>query len=152
MPCFGPAAIREMFDGMADVASQLLLKWERFGPENIIDPTDDFTRLALDTIALCTMSYRLNSFYGEGQPPFGTAMADFLKECFARANRPSIVQALMPGASAKYAENIAYMKGLADKSGCCGSSLKNLDFVLILGLCRQLWPRGKPTLSRRRIC
>lgn len=29
MPAFGPAAIRDMFDGMADIASQLLLKWER---------------------------------------------------------------------------------------------------------------------------
>jgi len=29
MPAFGPAAIRDMFDGMADITSQLLLKWER---------------------------------------------------------------------------------------------------------------------------
>ena len=29
MPAFGPSAIRDMFDGMADIASQLLLKWER---------------------------------------------------------------------------------------------------------------------------
>lgn len=30
MPAFGPSAIRDMFDGMADIASQLLLKWERY--------------------------------------------------------------------------------------------------------------------------
>jgi cytochrome P450 / NADPH-cytochrome P450 reductase len=29
MPAFGPAAIRDMFGGMSDIASQLLLKWER---------------------------------------------------------------------------------------------------------------------------
>jgi cytochrome P450 / NADPH-cytochrome P450 reductase len=46
-----------------DIVSQLLLKWERFGPNTEIDPTDDFTRLALDTIVLCSMSFRLNSFY-----------------------------------------------------------------------------------------
>lgn len=30
MPAFGPAGIREMFSGMADIASQLVLKWERY--------------------------------------------------------------------------------------------------------------------------
>lgn len=76
MPAFGPSAMLDMFDGMQDLASQMLLKWERcdiiavlqnslellllhrFGPEAIIDPSDDFTRLALDTLAFCTMSYR----------------------------------------------------------------------------------------------
>lgn len=29
MPAFGTAAIREMFDDMYDIASQLILKWER---------------------------------------------------------------------------------------------------------------------------
>ena len=77
-----------MFDDMYDILSQLVLKWERcvtkrlpvpadtqysllipaaradrFGPKNPIDPADDFTRLAFDTIAYCAMSYRLNSFY-----------------------------------------------------------------------------------------
>lgn len=37
---------------MHDIASQLVLKWARFGPENDIDVTADFTRLTLDTIAL----------------------------------------------------------------------------------------------------
>ena len=34
----------------------------RFGPEAIIDTTDDYTRLALDTLAYCSMSYRWNAF------------------------------------------------------------------------------------------
>lgn len=63
MPAFSPGTIKGMFDDMFDIATQLVLKWERFGPEYRIDPTDDFTRLALDTIALCSMHYRLNSFY-----------------------------------------------------------------------------------------
>ncbi len=29
MPAFGTAAIREMFDDMVDIASQLVLKWDR---------------------------------------------------------------------------------------------------------------------------
>lgn len=29
MPAFGTAAIRGMFDDMMDIASQLIMKWER---------------------------------------------------------------------------------------------------------------------------
>lgn len=80
MPAFGTASIREMFPDMLDLADQLVLKWERyapsiasltgyanlfihrrtarFGPKHRIDPAEDFTRLTLDTIALCSMSYR----------------------------------------------------------------------------------------------
>jgi cytochrome P450 / NADPH-cytochrome P450 reductase len=43
-------------------------------------------------------------------------MTDFLKECFARSNRPTVVQALMTGATAKYLEDIKYMTDLANKS------------------------------------
>jgi cytochrome P450/NADPH-cytochrome P450 reductase len=67
MPAFGPANIKGMFDDMFDIATQLVFKWERFGSEHRIDPTDDFTRLALDTIALCSMHYRINSFYSVSQ-------------------------------------------------------------------------------------
>lgn len=52
MPAFGPLSIREMFDEMHDIASQLVTKWARFGPEEKIDVTGDFTRLTLDSIAL----------------------------------------------------------------------------------------------------
>jgi cytochrome P450/NADPH-cytochrome P450 reductase len=105
----------DMFDGMQDLASQMLLKWERFGPEAIIDPSDDFTRLALDTLAFCTMSYRLNSFYTDRKPKFGDAMTDFLKESGARGNRPTVVQALMSGTNAKYAEDIKYMTDIGNQ-------------------------------------
>lgn len=65
MPAFGPLAIRGMYDDMMDVCSQLMLKWERFGPERVFDPVDDFTRLAFDTIALCSMSHRCVCFFPE---------------------------------------------------------------------------------------
>jgi len=64
MPAFGTLSIRNMFEGMRDVAEQLVLKWERFGPEHLIDPSDDFTRTALDAISLCTMGYRYAPFLG----------------------------------------------------------------------------------------
>jgi cytochrome P450 / NADPH-cytochrome P450 reductase len=41
-----------MFDEMHDIASQLVVKWARFGSKERIDVTADFTRLTLDSIAL----------------------------------------------------------------------------------------------------
>ena len=35
----------------------------RFGPDHLIDPSKDYTKLTLDAIALASMSYRTNSFY-----------------------------------------------------------------------------------------
>ncbi|GAB1520894.1 hypothetical protein RhiTH_003983 [Rhizoctonia solani] len=115
MPAFGPLSIKGMFNDMFDVISQLVLKWERFGPEHEIDPTDDFTRLAFETIALCTFNYRLNTFYTEGEPPFVKAMGDFLKECFLRSRRTTVMQALSYGANAKYAADMEIMNQLANK-------------------------------------
>lgn len=37
---------------MMDIASQLVLKWARIGPDHPIHPIEDFTRLTIDTIAL----------------------------------------------------------------------------------------------------
>ncbi|KAJ7187234.1 fatty acid hydroxylase [Mycena filopes] len=114
MPAFGTIALKGMLEEMRDISDQLLLKWERFGPEAVIDPADDFTRLALDTIAYCSMSHRLNSFYKEEPPEFAVAMGDFLKESDLRARRPRVVQAVMRGSTAKYAADIKLMKDLAD--------------------------------------
>ncbi|KAJ6454166.1 fatty acid hydroxylase [Mycena sanguinolenta] len=115
MPAFGTLAVKDMLEEMRDISNQLLLKWERFGPNAVIDPSDDFTRVALDTIAYCSMSHRLNSFYTEQQPEFATAMGDFLKESGARFARPRVVQALMPGATTKYKADMKLMKDLADQ-------------------------------------
>ncbi|CAE6437995.1 unnamed protein product [Rhizoctonia solani] len=107
MPAFGPLSIKGMFEDMVDVVSQLVLKWERFGPEHEIDPTDDFTRMAFETI--------LNTFYTENEPPFVKAMGDFLKESFLRIRRPWILQALLCGSNAKYSTDQEIMNKLADK-------------------------------------
>ncbi|KAJ7360684.1 cytochrome P450 [Mycena albidolilacea] len=86
-----------------------------FGPNAIIDPSDDFTRVALDTVAYCSMSHRLNSFYSEPQPEFAIAMADPLKERSERLTRPRLPQAVMYGKTAKYQADIKKMKDLADE-------------------------------------
>ncbi|KAJ7447839.1 fatty acid hydroxylase [Mycena latifolia] len=115
MPAFGTLAVKGMMEEMRDISNQLLLKWERFGPEAVIDPSEDFTRVALDAIAYCSMSYRLNSFYTEQQPEFTVAMGDFLKESGLRANRPRVLQAVMRGTTAKYEQDIKKMRDLADQ-------------------------------------
>ncbi|KAI2464828.1 bifunctional P-450:NADPH-P450 reductase [Annulohypoxylon bovei var. microspora] len=87
MPAFGPIGIRNMFGEMKDISSQLALKWARHGPHKRISVTQDFTRLALDTIALCSMGYRFNSFYSETMHPFPDAMIEFLLESGRRSQR-----------------------------------------------------------------
>jgi cytochrome P450/NADPH-cytochrome P450 reductase len=63
MPSFGPIAIRNMYEEMHEIAAQMVSRWAREGPHKSIDPTEDFTKIALDSIALAAMSTRFNSFY-----------------------------------------------------------------------------------------
>ncbi|KAI0354817.1 fatty acid hydroxylase [Trametes cingulata] len=115
MPSFNAAGVYRMTDDMMDIISQLVLKWERFGAKGIIDPASDFTRLTLDAISLCAMSYRLNSFYREDLHPFAVAMADFLIESGRRSNRPTIIQSMMTGTNAKYEEDQRIMGQLVNE-------------------------------------
>ena len=80
---------------MHDIASQLVLKWARKGPEYKIPVTDDFTRLTLDTIALCAMDFRFDSFYQDDMHPFVDSMNNVLTAGAAQARLPSLVQKLM---------------------------------------------------------
>ncbi|KAF8185259.1 cytochrome P450 [Mycena galopus ATCC 62051] len=114
MPAFGPMAIKGMIEEMRDICDQLIMKWDRFGPNAVLDPSDDFTRLTFDTIAYCSMSYRMNSFYSDKPVPFVTAMGDFLVECDLRASRPRVLQAVL-GKNTKYQQDIKTMKDLADE-------------------------------------
>lgn len=60
-------------------------------------------------------------------------MADFLKESGARSNRPTVVQALMPTATAKYEENIKYMTELGNQSMSCDDEYKmDLNLVTVI--------------------
>lgn len=95
MPAFGPIAIRGMFDNMLDIADQMFVRWERFGPGTVIDVADNMTRLTLDTIALCAFDYRFNSFYQDEMHPFVSAMVGALREAGERTRRPKLVSNLM---------------------------------------------------------
>lgn len=114
MPAFGPQAVRHMFPKMMDIASQLILRWERFAGEDI-DVCDNFTRLTLDTIALCSFNYRFNSFYHETQHEFVEAMIEVLVESGRRVQRFNLQKKLMIGANKRYQENITRLHNLCDE-------------------------------------
>ena len=57
--------------------------------------TDDFTRLTLDAIALCTMDFRFNSFYSERMHPFIDAMLEFLVLSGNRGTRPPVLNKII---------------------------------------------------------
>lgn len=115
MPVFGPAALRDMFPGMLDIAEQLLLKWERQGPEQRIDVVDNTTRLTLDTIALCGFDYRFNSFYERDMHPFVGAMVGALEESGARTRRLPLQTRLMLMTKRRYDEDVRLMHQIADQ-------------------------------------
>lgn len=99
---------------MKDIASQLLLKWARQGDSKEILLTDDFTRLTLDTIALCTMDYRFNSFYSDAMHPFVDAMLGVLSYSGVRASRPALYNKFMGSSEeAKFREDQATMDRIA---------------------------------------
>lgn len=115
MPAFGPAALRSMFPGMADIAEQLMLKWERQGSGVRIDLADNATRLTLDTIALCSFNHRFNSLYSDEMNPFVAAMVSRLEESGARTKRPALQNRLMVLKNRQYDENKRVMYDIADR-------------------------------------
>ncbi|CAF4817787.1 unnamed protein product, partial [Rotaria magnacalcarata] len=114
MPAFGPQAIRGMFPSMMDICSQLILRWERFAGEEI-DVCDNFTRLTLDTIALCSFNYRFNNFYKDTMHRFVEAMVNTLVESGKRFQRFSIQNALMIRTTRQYYADTAYVYHLCDE-------------------------------------
>ncbi|KAM0427913.1 hypothetical protein ACHAPT_007372 [Fusarium lateritium] len=115
MPAFGPVSIRGMFDEMYDVATQLALKWARHGPAQPILAVDDFTRLAFDTVALCSMDFRFNSFYRDMVHPFIDSMGDVLVESGKRFQRPSVAKVFYRATTKKYFGDIRKMREVADE-------------------------------------
>lgn len=113
VPAFGPLSIQGMFDEMHDVAAQLALKWARYGPDSPIMVTDDFTRLTLDTLALCSMGFRFNSYYSPVLHPFIEAMGDFLTEAGEKPRRPPLPSFLYRSQDQKFESDIEIMRSTA---------------------------------------
>lgn len=105
-----------MFDEMHDIATQLCMKFARHGSQASIPVADDFTRLALDTIALCAMDFRFNSYYSSELHPFIKAMGEFLAECDNRNKRPPFApNFLYRAANDKFFADIDIMKKTANE-------------------------------------
>lgn len=100
---------------MHEILTQLVLKWARYGPDHRIDAAEDFTRLTLDSIAICAMDTRFNSFYTEGMHPFVEAMQEVLLEAGRRSVRPSLVKRLMKSADKRFADDIEVLQSTAKK-------------------------------------
>lgn len=100
---------------MYDIAAQLVLKWARQGPQTPIMVTDDFTRLTLDTIALCAMGTRFNSFYHEEMHPFVEAMGGLLQGSGDRIRRPALVNNLPTSENTKYWNDITFLRTLSQE-------------------------------------
>ncbi|KAK0627971.1 bifunctional P-450:NADPH-P450 reductase [Immersiella caudata] len=114
MPAFGPMPIQDMFTEMHEVSAQLVLKWARHPPTTPIMVTDDFTRLTLDTLALCSMDFRFNSFYHDEMHPFINAMSAFLFESGNRSTLPPILTKLpVRSANKKYWQDIEILRKTA---------------------------------------
>jgi cytochrome P450/NADPH-cytochrome P450 reductase len=90
MPAFSMKAIRSYFPGMLETGKKLVEKWSAHDPMGV-DVAEDFTRLTLDTIALCGFDYRFNSFESAELHPFVNAMLRCLADC-RRHVRSSSVQ------------------------------------------------------------
>src|SRR5690349_9242681 len=95
---------------MYDIATQLVAKWARIGPDEPINVTDDYTRLTLDSIALCAMGKRFNSFYSEKMHPFVDAMVGFLVESGRRQRRTALESFLNRAPQRQYDQDIKTMK------------------------------------------
>ncbi|RSM03775.1 hypothetical protein CEP52_007182 [Fusarium oligoseptatum] len=138
MPAFGPLSIQRMFDEMHDIASQLALKWARYGPDSPIMVTDDFTRLTLDTLALCSMGYRFNSYYSPVLHPFIEAMGDFLTEAGEKPRRLPLPGIVYRERDRKYQQDIETMRSTAkevlDARKAGGSTRKDLLTAMLEGV------------------
>ena len=99
-----------------EINSQLVLMWDRYGPNHEIECVEAFTRLTLDTIGLCAFDMRFNEFYTAEPHPFVEQLSQGLIECGKRANRPKFVNDwLFYRAEQKRQENMIKIRELCEK-------------------------------------
>ncbi|KAK0732342.1 cytochrome P450 [Apiosordaria backusii] len=115
VPAFGPLAIKQMFREMHDIGSQLVQKWTQTGADAAIDVAEDLQSLALDTLALCAMDTRFNSFSRDADQPHKLvdALNGIFTEVTMRAARPAWFTKLQWSANRKFDENNAFLRKLA---------------------------------------
>ena len=137
LPAFSMDAMRGYLPRMLDIATQLMLKWERLNSDDTVDVPADMTRLTLDTIALCGFDYRFNSFYRDTPHAFVLAMLNNLEAAQAVARELPIQAKLKPGRAKKVradqkfiVETMRHIIEERRKSGVLGKVNDLLDRML----------------------
>ncbi len=139
LPSFSQKAMGSYLPMMTDIASQLMLKWERMNSDDVIDVPKDMIRLTLDTIGVCGFGYRFNSFYREDFHPFIAALTRTLETTQTMRGIPG--EKMFKGDAIKQLHRDAnYMNNLVDeiirerqRSGSANDSERPedlLDFML----------------------
>jgi len=114
LPSFSQKAMGSYLPMMIDIASQLMLKWERKNSDDVIDVANDMVRLTLDTIGVCGFGYRFNSFYREDFHPFIEALNRTLSTTQKMRGLPG--EKLLKGEQIKQLKTDAeYMNNLVDE-------------------------------------
>ncbi|KAL9115273.1 MAG: hypothetical protein Q9227_001067 [Pyrenula ochraceoflavens] len=107
---------RRLLNPAFEINSQLVLMWDRHGPENEIECVQAFSRLTFDTIGLCAFNVRFNEFYMPQTHPFVEQLSQGLIECGRRANRPNFVNNwLFFRAEKRRQENMDRMRELSQE-------------------------------------
>ena len=99
---------------MHDIASQMVMKWARLGSENRISITEDCTRLTLDTIALCAMDHRFNSFYSDVPHPMVSSMNTILSRANDLFRVGGRLKSFLPSYNNKFKRDMVYFKTISD--------------------------------------
>ena len=114
LPSFSLKAMQGFMPMMNDVADQLIQKWERLNPDDVIDVVGDMTRLTLDTIGLCGFDYRFNSFYREEPHPFVQSLVGALSLASQMLTPTASSDPLQAARNQQYQQDIDSMNGLVD--------------------------------------
>ncbi|MDN4523983.1 bifunctional cytochrome P450/NADPH--P450 reductase [Fictibacillus fluitans] len=115
LPSFSQQAMKGYHAMMADIAIQLIQKWERLNPDEHIQVPEDMTRLTLDTIGLCGFNYRFNSFYRDQHHPFIISMVRALDEAMNKLQRANPDDPVYDENKRQFQEDIKVMNSLVDK-------------------------------------
>ncbi|MEM7781111.1 MAG: cytochrome P450 [Pseudomonadota bacterium] len=114
LPSFSQKAMGGYLPMMTDIASQLMLKWERMNSDDVIDVPKDMIRLTLDTIGVCGFGYRFNSFYREDFHPFIAALSRTLETTQTMRGLPG-EKLMKKGAIDQLHRDADYMNNLVDE-------------------------------------
>ncbi len=144
MPNFSMKAMQGYFPMMLDISEQLMQKWARLNPNEVIDVPADMTRLTLDTIGLCGFDYRFNSFYRENNHPFVESMVGALGEAMESSGRLPIQNKLAFAQHKQMQANIDFMNTTVDhiiqerkRNGEQNASKKDLLSYMLTGVDKQ---------------